>query len=86
MLVKWYAVLMFDGPVKPAYLEFIARVDEAFERATNLELGYRYGQVYFNTLCKVLPEAADKLLETNNNPFYSEEVSDITHELVELLF
>ncbi len=77
---------MFDGPVKPAYLEFVADVDAAFQRAASLGLGYRYGQVYFNTLCKVLPEAAGKLLETNNNPFYSEEVSDITHELVELLF
>ena len=75
---------MFDGPVKPAYLAFVAGVDEAFSNADGS--GLRYGQVYFNRLCEVLPEAAERLRGTDNDPFYSDEVSDITHELVELFF
>jgi len=72
---------MFDGPVKPAYLAFVAGVDEAF-----VSSGLRYGQVYFNRLCEVVPEAAERLRGTSSDPFYSDEVSDITHELVELFF
>ena len=75
---------MFDGPVKPTYLAFMAGVDEAFASAASS--GLRYGQVYFNRLCEVLPEAAERLRGTSSDPFYSDEVSSMTHELVELFF
>lgn len=77
---------MFDGPMKPAYLAFVAGVDEEFASATRSGLGYRYGQVYFDMLCEVLPEAAERLRGTSSDPFYSDEVSSMTHELVELFF
>lgn len=84
MSVKWYDGLMFDGPVKPAYLAFVADVDAAFVRDGGS--GLRYGQTYFNMLSEVLPEAAEKLRGASCDPFHANEVSDITHELVELYF
>lgn len=63
------------------YTTFRMEVQEAWEKQPKPKQ-LRLGQLYFNMLCEIKPDIAEKLRGSLRDPFYKEHIADATEQMV----
>lgn len=68
-----------------SYTDFIADVSIKHEQLFR-KFGWRYGQTYFNMLSQSKLEVARVIRGSELDPFFSEQVTELQHKIIEGLW
>lgn len=66
-----------------SFMDFLCDVSIQYERQKGTYPHQRYGQMYFNMLAEVRPDISEKIRGGRLDPFHRDDVSKLTHMIVE---